>query len=261
MNVSTLPAASALVADDEPHLAAHLVSRLRVLWPALEIVGTAANGVDALSLIETLRPDMAFLDIRMPGLNGLEVASRLSHPCRVVFVTAYDQYALAAFEHAAVDYLLKPISDERLEKTIERLRCSLGTASASMPATLVARLQGLLAAAPVASQPAPLKWVKAQIGQAVRLLAVDEICYFQAADKYTAVYTADAELLIRTPIKELASKLDPERFWQIHRGTLVNVARIASAKHVGPEKIVLHLKDRAETLPVSRNYMHLFRQM
>ncbi|RIX42052.1 MAG: DNA-binding response regulator [Rhodocyclales bacterium GT-UBC] len=261
MNAPAKPAVTALIADDEPHLATHLANRLAALWPELDIVAIAANGQEALERIEALRPDIAFLDIRMPGLSGLEVASRLHGACRLVFVTAYEQYAIEAFERAAIDYLLKPISDERLGKTIERLRASLATPAAAPPEALLAQLRGLLAATPAAQKPAPLKWIKAQVGQAVRLVAVDDICYFQAADKYTAVYTRDTELLIRTTIKELVEQLDPEQFWQIHRGTLVNVRQIAAARHDGPEKISLQLKDRAELLPVSRSYMHLFRQM
>lgn len=261
MNAPGKPAATALIADDEPHLAAHLAQRLADLWPELDIVASAANGLEALERIEALHPDIAFLDIRMPGLSGLEVARRLSRPCRIVFVTAYDQYAVEAFEREAVDYLLKPVSDERLAQAIARLRSSLAEAPAALPEALLSQLQGLLAGAAPGAKAAPLRWIKAQVGQAVRLLAVDEICYFQATDKYTAVYTKDAELLIRTTIKELAGQLDPEQFWQIHRGTLVNARQIAAAKHDALGRVSLQLKERPETLAVSRGYAHLFRQM
>ena len=251
---------TALIADDEPHLAAHLAQRLAALWPDLEIVASAGNGAEALERIEALRPDIAFLDIRMPGLSGLEVASRLTTPCRLVFVTAYDQFAVEAFEREAVDYLLKPINDERLGKTIARLRSSLAAAPLAPPEALLAQLRELIAAAP-APAAGPLRWIRAQVGQVIRLVGVDEICYFQASEKYTTVHTRDAELLIRTPIKELAEQLDPAQFWQVHRGTLVNVRQIAAAKRDAMGRLTLHLKNRPETLPVSRAYAHLFHQM
>lgn len=261
MNAPGKPAVTALIADDEPHLARHLASRLTALWPQLDLVATAANGLEALERIEALRPDIAFLDIRMPGLTGLEVAARLATPCRLVFVTAYDQYAVEAFEREAVDYLLKPIDDARLQKTIERLRISLAQPASAVPEALLLQLQALLAAIPSGAKPTALRWIKAQVGQSVRLVAVDDICYLQATDKYTAVFTRDAELLIRTPIKELAEQLDPEQFWQVHRGTLVNARQIASAHHDALGRVTLQIRDRPESLPVSRSYAHLFRQM
>lgn len=249
---------TALIADDEPHLAAHLAQRLAALWPDLELVARPGNGAEALERIETLRPDIAFLDIRMPGLSGLEVASRLTVPCRLVFVTAYDQFAVEAFEREAIDYLLKPISDERLARTIGRLRSSLAAAPPVPPEALLAQLRQLIAGAPAAG---PLRWIRAQVGQVIRLVAAEDICYFQASEKYTTVYTRDAELLIRTPIKELAGQLDPAQFWQVHRSTLVNVRQIAAAKRDAMGRLTLHLKHRPDTLPVSRAYAHLFHQM
>lgn len=246
---------SALIAEDEPHLAAHLRSRLNVLWPELDIRTCVNSGDEALERIEQERPDIAFLDIRMPGLSGLEVAERLTVPCRLVFVTAYDQYAIEAFEQAAIDYLLKPVSDERLAKTIARLQ----EAAQPNDEGALAELRRLLAAA--APAPERLRWVRAQCGNSVRLVGVDEVCYFQAADKYTLVVTADAELLIRTPIKELAEQLDPEQFWQVHRSTLVNSRQIVTARHDDLGRLSLKLRDRPEALPVSRSYAHLFRQM
>ena len=247
---------TALLADDEPHLVTHLAQSLTRLWPDLEIVATAGNGLEALARIETLRPDLAFLDIRMPGLSGLDVAARLTRPCRLVFVTAYDQFAVEAFEREAVDYLLKPVSDERLGRTVARLRSGQDP---QLPEALLARLRDLVGAAK--APPGPLRWIKAQAGQTIRLVAVEEICYFQASEKYTTVVTRDAELLIRTPLKELAEQLDPDQFWQIHRSTLVNVRQIAAARHDAMGRLALQLKHRPETLPVSRNFAHLFRQM
>lgn len=250
----------ALIADDEPRLAAHLKARLAALWPQLEIAGVAANGIEARDMIEDLRPDVAFLDIRMPGLSGLEVVQALSPEarklCRVVFVTAYDEFAVQAFEREAVDYLLKPVADERLQSAVERLQRSAGTQPGAQSDDLLQRLQALL------PKPAQhLRWVRASVGNDVRLVATEEICYFQATDKYTAVFTRDAELLIRTPIKELLEQLDPAQFWQVHRGTLVNVKQIAAARHDALGRVKLKLKDRPEALAVSRGHAHLFRQM
>lgn len=249
----------ALIADDEPLLARHLQARLAALWPQLEVAGIAANGIEARDMIEALRPDIAFLDIRMPGLSGLELVPLLSPQaraaCRVVFVTAFDEFAVQAFEREAVDYLLKPVADERLAAAIERLQRAAPSAGIQSD-ELLQRLQALL---PKAAE--HLRWVRASVGNDVRLIAVDEVCYFRATDKYTAVFTRDAELLIRTPIKDLAGQLDPAQFWQVHRGTLVNVRQIAAARHDGLGRVSLKLRDRPESLAVSRGYAHLFRQM
>ena len=250
----------ALIADDEALLAKHLKARLAALWPALEIAGVAVNGIEARDMIEDLRPDIAFLDIRMPGLSGLEVVQVLSPParkaCRVVFVTAYDEFAVQAFEREAVDYLLKPVSDERLTAAIERLQRASPAAGVAQSDDLLQRLQALL---PKAAE--HLRWVRASVGNVVRLVAVDEICYFQATDKYTAVFTRDAELLIRSSIKELLEQLDPGQFWQVHRGTLVNAQQIVSARHDAFGRVSLKLRDRPEAVAVSRGHAHLFRQM
>jgi DNA-binding LytR/AlgR family response regulator len=242
----------ALIADDEPHLAAFLANRLAELWPELEIAASTDNGDDALRLIREQRPDLAFLDIKMPGLSGIEVAAQLGDACRVVFVTAYEQYAVTAFEREAVDYLLKPVTDERLLLTIDRLR-----RDTVRPANdLLVKLQQNLTAAP-----AHLRWIRASVGSSVRMVATEEVCYFRAADKYTSVVTGTAELLIRTPIRELASQLDPELFWQVHRGTLVNMRQVVAAERDVLGRLELRLRDRPEAVAVSRNYAHLFRQM
>jgi len=250
----------AIIADDEPLLAKHLKARLAGLWPQLEIAGVAANGIEARDMIEGLRPDIAFLDIRMPGLTGLEVVQTLSpearRACRVVFVTAYDEFAVQAFEREAVDYLLKPVADDRLQSAIERLQRALPAPASAQSDDLLQRLQAMM------RRPGEhLRWVRASVGNDVRLVAADEICYFQATDKYTAVFTRDTELLIRTPIKELAEQLDPEQFWQVHRGTLVNAKQIVSARHDAFGRVSLKLRDRPEALAVSRGHAHLFRQM
>jgi DNA-binding LytR/AlgR family response regulator len=250
----------AIIADDEPLLAKHLQARLTAAWPQLEIAGLAANGIQAREMIEELRPDLAFLDIRMPGLTGLDVVRALStearRHCRVVFVTAYDEFAVQAFEREAVDYLLKPVTDDRLRAAVARLRRVVEPPATADSADILQRLQALL---PKAVE--HLRWVRASVGNDVRLVAVDEVCYFQAADKYTAVFTRDAELLIRTSIKELVEQLDPAHFWQVHRGTLVNARQIVSARHDALGRVSLKLRDRPETLAVSRGYAQIFRQM
>jgi DNA-binding LytR/AlgR family response regulator len=251
----------ALIAEDEPHLAEDLKRRLGRLWPELEIIALVHDGEAARAALEHLRPDIAFLDIRMPGPSGLEVAAAAPAGCRVVFVTAYDEHAVQAFDQAAADYLLKPVSEERLARCVERLQKQQQLAP-TPPDALLARLQGLLAGA---TKPEPLRWLKVQVkareGQTVRLVAVEEVCYFQSADKYTSVITRDAELLLRTALKDLLAQLDPQAFWQVHRGTVVNVAHIAGAHQDLLGKVTLSLKHRPEKLPVSRTYAHLFRQM
>ena len=250
----------AIIADDEALLAEHLRVRLAALWPQLEIVGVAANGVEAMAMIEGLRPDVAFLDIRMPGLTGLEVVQALSEEarrtCRTIFVTAYDEFAVQAFEREAVDYLLKPVGEERLRATVERLQRAPVASSAPQAADILQRLQALL---PKTEE--RLRWVRASVGNDVRMVPVGEVCYFQATDKYTAVFTRDAELLIRTSIKELLEQLDREQFWQVHRGTVVNAKQIVSARHDALGRVSLKLRDRAESVAVSRGHAHLFRQM
>jgi DNA-binding LytR/AlgR family response regulator len=244
----------AIIAEDEPNLAEDLRRRVLRLWPELEIAAVLHDGVAAQQALLSLAPDIAFLDIQMPGITGLEAARSAQKNCRVVFVTAYDEHAVAAFEQAAVDYVLKPYSDERLARCVERLRQHETTDSS----VLLARLSSLLQAN---AKPAPLRWIRAQLGQSVRMVAVEEVCYFQSDDKYTTVLTRDAELLLRTPIRELIEQLDPAEFWQVHRGTVVNVRQIVAAHHNESGKVILSLRDRKDNLSVSRSYAHLFRQM
>lgn len=244
----------ALIADDETHIAEDLRRRLTRLWPALEIVAVLHDGLATQQALQTLNPDIAFLDIKMPGMSGLDAARSAPKNCRVVFVTAFDEHAVAAFEQAAVDYLLKPVSDERLANCVERLHQPETVDSSE----LLSRLNTLLQ---TNSKPAPLRWIRAQLGQAVRLIPVEEVCYFKSDEKYTAVLTRDAELLLRTPMKELIDQLDPAEFWQVHRGTVVNVRQIVAAHHNESGKVTLSLRERKESLSVSRSYAHLFRQM
>ena len=251
-----MPTVTAVIADDEPLMRANLRELLAAAWPELEIVAEAADGDEAVALCAQHRPDVALLDIRMPGRNGLDAALEISEHSRIVFVTAFDEHALAAFDAGAVDYLLKPIEEERLAQAVERIRKNLKKPPED--------LEGLLADLRRTIKPADaryMRWIKASVGRELRLLSIDDVVYFQSDTKYTRVVLAQTEALIRTPLKELLAELDPEKFWQIHRGTLVNVAAIASVSRDGPEKQSVHLRGRPETLPVSRQFFHLFRQM
>jgi DNA-binding LytR/AlgR family response regulator len=246
----------ALIAEDEAHVAVDLRARLLQLWPELEVIGIAPNGPEALARLESEKPEIAFLDIKMPGMSGIEVVQQLNHRCLLVFVTAYDQFAVAAFERAVVDYLVKPVSDERLAKTVARLQQAVEKSVTPDLATLVASLQSALG-----TPAGRIKWIKASLGEKLRLVAIDDVCYFQSADKYTSVYTRDAQLLIRTPIKDLIKQLDPEQFWQIHRATVVNVRQVLTASADDRGLLTLRLRDRPESLAVSRTFTHLFKQM
>jgi len=249
-------APTALLAEDEPMLRALLRTRLAAAWPELEIVGEAANGDEALALFAAHRPDIAFLDIRMPVRSGLEVARELADACHVVFVTAYDEYAVAAFDEGAVDYLLKPPSPERIAKVVDRLKARL-----TAPPLDLSALLARLAARDGSTAPAPLRWIRASLGPSLRLIAIDDVVYFQAADKYTRVVTADGEALIRKPIKELYDELDQEAFWQIHRGTIVNLRAIGRVDRDWRDQPVIVLKGRDEKLVVSRTFAHRFKAM
>ena len=265
----------ALIAEDEPLLAQSLKNALALAWPELQVIALAPNGIEALRLAEAERPDVAFLDIRMPGLTGLEVAAELADRLnegepvpRIVFVTAYDEYALKAFDLAAIDYLLKPVSAERLATAVERLKAQLAAPKEDL-AELVSKLQQLISAGHAnagtrlgaSSGDGFLKIIRAAVGNTVRMIPVEEVCYFQAADKYTSVVTRDAEVLIRTPLKEVLAQLPQDRFRQIHRGTVVNLAEVAAAVRDDAGRLSLRLKQRKETLPVSRVFADLFRQM
>lgn len=249
---------TAIIADDEQHLGNYLNERLGALWPELEIVGIAKNGLEAMRLVDDESPTIAFLDIRMPGLTGLEVASRLDAKTHVVFVTAYDQYAVEAFDRQAADYLLKPVTDERLIRTIERLKAKLS--KAEVPSGVADILKQITSVLPV-SKNAHLRWIRASVGETVRQIPVDEVFYFQAQDKYVSVYTSAGESLIRTPLSELQAELDPNEFWQIHRSTIVNVNRIAATTRDVMGKTLVKITGSKTELQVSRAYAHLFKQM
>ncbi|QJR15874.1 LytR/AlgR family response regulator transcription factor [Usitatibacter palustris] len=251
-----------VVAEDEELLRTALLGMLAEAWPDLDVVAACDDGGSALDAIAEAQPDIAFLDIRMPGLTGLEVAAataQASPKTQVVFVTAYNQYAIDAFERGAVDYLLKPITRERLDATIQRLKARTSTApNSGALEELVEKLRGSIPA----SRPAqPLAWITASAGKETRLIMVEDIVYFQADNKYTVVMTKDGESLVRTPIRELLDVLDPVMFKQIHRSTIVNMRAISSVTRDESGRGTLKLRGRAEALPVSLTYMSLFRNM
>jgi DNA-binding LytR/AlgR family response regulator len=246
---------SAIIADDERLMRDQLRLRLSEAWPELEILAEAKNGEEAVSLVAEHKPDFTFLDIRMPGKTGLEAASEVAGQTHVVFITAYDQYAIEAFEHGAIDYVLKPAEAGRLAVTVERLKQRLQTAPLDV-STILGKL-----ATQLAPKPAYLQWIQASIGQELRLIAVADILFFQSDEKYTRVQTARFEALIRKPVRDLADELDPALFWQIHRSTLVNVHAIDGvARDLRGRHLVL-IKGQPDKLEVSRSFVHLFKQM
>lgn len=245
---------TAVIAEDETVLRDELRTQLEALWPELKVVGEAASGIEALQLLERHRPQIMFLDIEMPGLTGLEVARQVGGRSHVVFVTAYDAYAVAAFEQGAVDYVLKPFDTARLALTIRRLKDRVDGPPPSLE-VLLRELAG--------TRPAPeyLRWINASRGNEVRLITVDEVCYFQADTKYTRVVTADGESLIRRTLKELQDQLDPAAFWTIHRSYIVNANAISGVARDFRGRVQVKLKARPEKLAVSEAHAHLFRQM
>jgi DNA-binding LytR/AlgR family response regulator len=266
MNTEARPL-TALIADDEAPMRDLLRARLKQAWPDLQIVAEAANGVEAVELGEKLRPDIAFLDIRMPGLSGIEAARRLYERSHIVFATAYDQYALDAFEQGALDYLLKPVSAERLATTCARLQARLRTCvqgAAAAPQDIgqqLAKLTTLLENRGKPEKPAYLRWIQAQVGASLRMVSTREILFFQSDEKYTRVQTVGAEFLIRKTLKELLDELDPDEFWRIHRSTLVRVDAIAEVKRDLRGRQMLKVRGWPGELEVSRNHSYLFQQM
>ncbi len=256
MNPHELRAPSAVLAEDEPLLADELAEHLAALWPQLEIVARVGDGVAALHAVETHRPDIAFLDIHMPRLDGIEAARQIAGRCHVVFITAFDAHALPAFEAGAIDYVMKPLAYARLATTVARLKARL-----AQPASDLSRLAAADPHAEPGKTGGHLQWIRVSRGAAVRLVTVDEICYFKADSKYTLVVTPDSESLIRKTIKELVDELDPNLFRQIHRAVIVNLRAIESVLRGDGGALSVRLKQRPETLAVSAQYHHLFRQM
>ena len=246
---------TAMIAEDEPLMRERLKEKLAEAWPELDIVAEVGDGDAALEAFAEHRPKLAFLDIRMPGRTGLDVAAAIGHACHVVFITAYDRYAIKAFEAGAVDYLLKPVESDRLALAVERMKRKLTAAPADLTALVQELRSSLGAAAP------RMKWIKAAVGKQVKLIAVGDVIYFQSDAKYTRVVLTAGEALIRTPLKDLMADLDPDRFCQIHRGTIVNLEAVAGVWREDAEKQFVLLKNRQEKLPISRQFIHLFKQM
>jgi DNA-binding LytR/AlgR family response regulator len=254
---------TALIADDEPLLRDALTRLLAQAWPELQVVAQARNGREAVEHFEAQQPDICFLDVHMPGVNGVEAAQQIGRRALIVFVTAYDQYAVRAFEQGALDYLVKPVEPERLADTVARLKERLSTPGPTDAEALLAQLAERLGAPQAV---APLRWIRASVGQTLRLIPVDEIDFLKSDEKYTLVaWKGDGdkpgEALIRTPLKELIAQLDPEQFAQVHRSVVVNLRAISHVTRGLNETADVHLKGRDEVLPVSRSYLHLFRQM
>ena len=254
-------AATALIADDEPLLRESLRSHLARLWPDLAIVAEARNGREAVELFDTHQPQVVFLDVHMPGQNGIEAGRSIARRAQVVFVTAYEQYAVQAFEQGAIDYLVKPVDPARLADTVQRLKERLARAAEPLPGT-EAVLEHL--ADEMRRRAAPrawLQWIKASVGTSVRLIPVEQVAFLRSDEKYTLVAWDGGEALIRKTIRELADELDPERFAQVHRSVIVNLHRVREVTRGLNETADIHLTGRSEVLPVSRSFLHLFRQM
>jgi DNA-binding LytR/AlgR family response regulator len=258
---------TALIADDEPLLREALAGQLAQVWPELDVIAQARNGREAVEMFDERRPDVCFLDVHMPGLSGVEAAHRIGSRAHLVFVTAYDHYAVQAFAQGVLDYLVKPVESARLAETVARLKDRL---QASRPATntasLLEELAAQLALLQAGQAPEPLRWIRAQVGSALRLIPVEEIDYLRSDTKYTRVaWRGDGgepgEALVRTPLKDLVAQLDPALFAQVHRSVVVNLRAVDHVTRGDHETADVHLKGRDEVLPVSRSYLHLFREM
>lgn len=255
---------TALIADDEPLLREHLAAHLARQWPELELVAQARNGREAVELFEQMRPDVVFLDVHMPGCSGVDAARAIGPLAQIVFVTAFEQYAVQAFEQGAIDYVVKPLDEARLAATVARLKERLADRAArhADSAQLDAALEQL--ARRLSRHPATLprlQWIRASVGNTVKLIAVEQIAYLRSDEKYTLVVWDGGEALIRKPIRELIDELDPEQFVQVHRSVIVNLKQVAQVIRGANETAEVHLRDRSVTLPVSRSYLHLFKQM
>jgi DNA-binding LytR/AlgR family response regulator len=253
---------TALVADDEPLLRDRLVAQLARLWPELTIVAQARSGREAVELFDEHNPDIVFLDVHMPGMNGVEAARCIGRRAQVVFVTAFEHYAVEAFKQGAIDYVVKPLDEERLAETVARLKERLTETPAAAQADMDTILQTIAQQLKAQAVPQPrLNFIKASVGNSVRMIPVDEVVYFRSDTKYTLVVWAEGEALIRKTIKELADELDTEKFAQVHRSIIVNLTQVSHVQSGANETANLSLKGRAEQLPISRSYLHLFRQM
>nr|WP_315473205.1 LytTR family DNA-binding domain-containing protein [uncultured Undibacterium sp.] len=247
-----------LVAEDEPLMRDRLLGQLERCWPNADIVKVAENGNDAWDGFLEYEPNVVFLDIRMPGMSGVDVAKKIGKAAHIVFITAYDQYAIEAFDAGAIDYLLKPVQEQRLEKTIERIKEKLNAVPSDLSSLLSGLQQSLQNTTAVKQE--KMKWIKATVGKQIKLIDVDEVLFFQSDTKYTRVVLADYEALIRTALKDLIDGLDGEKFWQVHRSTIVNTKAILAAERLDAERMEILIKGRPEKLLVSRNFTHLFRE-
>ena len=256
---STSAAPTAVIADDERLMREQIIDRLKEAWPELQMVGEASNGNEAIAIVQSEEPDIVFLDIRMPGMDGIQTARALAGRVHVVFVTAHDEYAISAFEHGAIDYLLKPPEPQRVALTCERLRARLKQAPDPMN-DLLAQLSQRLGAGGVKPREY-MRWVQASVGANIRMIPTSDILFFRAEDKYTRVQTQRFEALIRKPIKELIDELDPDEFWQIHRSTVVRVEAVEQVSRDFRGRQIVHVKGSAQKLEVSRSFNHLFKQM
>ena len=256
------PAVSVLIADDEPLLRERLAQHLLALWPGLQVVGQARNGREALDLFDQHRPQVVFLDVHMPGLSGIDAARGIAGRAEIVFGSAYEQYAVQAFEQGALDYLVKPFDEPRLAATVQRLQRRRAAAATPAPAdALLERLADELRQRSPQAPAAHLQWIKASVGPALRLIPVGEVAYLRSDEKYTLVAWDGGEALIRKTIRELAEELDPAVFVQVHRSTIVNLHHVTQVVRSASETADVHLRGRKEVLPVSRSYLHFFRQM
>jgi DNA-binding LytR/AlgR family response regulator len=253
------PAPTAVIADDERLMRVQIAARLKEAWPELLIVGEAGNGREAVAMVQSLEPDIVFLDISMPEMDGIQAAKALAGQAHIVFVTAFDQFAIKAFEQGAVDYLLKPAEPERVALTCQRLRARLQQKPDPMNELLEQLSQRMGGSGLKARE--YMRWVQASVGANIRMIPTSDILFFQAEDKYTRVQTSGFEALIRKPIKELIDELDPDEFWQIHRATLVRVDAVEQVSRNFRGKQVVHVKGSEEKLEVSRSFSHLFKQM
>lgn len=255
---------TAVIADDERLMREQLRARLLEVWPDLQILAEARNGQEAVEAVMQHRPDLVFLDIRMPGMTGVEAARHISDACHVVFITAYSEYAVEAFEQGAVDYVLKPAERERLELTVARLKKRLGTKPSDLSdllSKLSEKLEGVSGGPSGVTGKQRLQWIQASMGQQLRMIPVSDVLFFTSDEKYTRVQTESYEALIRKPIKELIEELDPEQFWQIHRATIVNIKAVAGTSRDFRGRQLVQLRNHPEKLEVSRHYTYLFKQM
>jgi DNA-binding LytR/AlgR family response regulator len=252
---------AAIIADDEENLRIAISNLLERLWPDLKITGYAENGIQALSLIESEQPDIAFLDIKMPGMTGLKVAEKAAATCKVVFITAFDQFAVQAFENEAIDYILKPVTQNRFKKTIERLKREFSTQnfSSGFNKGFDQKIEKIIQVLETRNQPEYLNLIKVKTGSTLRFVPVSQVIYFKAEDKYTIVQTPDNEFLIKTPIKTLENRLDPKQFWRVHRSAIVNIGRIQIIRRSFTNQMIIGFDKIDHNITVSRSYEHLFK--